>query len=177
MSLKESVDESVSWARQRLEKLRLRYMDAIQEAERQGEGRLNEIKRQVEQLGPSLRHLVDEQVESLQSKLDEVNQRLADEAVPEERKSRVGRLALERKAASAAQMATSVVRSRTQSKASQSSTTNTSKKSASAKAASGARGKKGENSSKASASTKPKRPAKSSRQGARKSGRSTGKDA
>lgn len=118
MSLKESVEESVGWARQRLEKIRLRYMEAIHEAERQGGSRLGEIKRQVEQLGPGLRHLVDEQVEALQHKLDEINQRLAEEALPEERKSRVGRLELERKAASAAKLASSVVRSRTRSKVS-----------------------------------------------------------
>ncbi|BES72005.1 hypothetical protein RE428_30230 [Marinobacter nanhaiticus D15-8W] len=118
MSLIDSVEASVGRARQRLAKLRLRYMDAIHQAERHGGSRLEEIKRQFEQLGPELWQRVDGQVEALQNKLDELNQRLAEEAVPEERKSRVGRLDLERKAASAAKLAGSVVRSRTRAKVS-----------------------------------------------------------
>lgn len=110
MSLKDSMGESAHWARRRLEELRRRYMDALGEAEHLGEERLDELKQLVDRLGPSLRGLVDERMTALQTKLDELNQRLAEEAVPEERKTSVGRLALDKKAASAARKASNTVK-------------------------------------------------------------------
>ncbi|WP_162628864.1 MULTISPECIES: hypothetical protein [Marinobacter] len=71
--------------------------------------RVEWARRRLERLAPSLRERVGEQVQSLQTRLDDLNRRLAEEAVPEERKSSVGRLALERKAASAARRASQMV--------------------------------------------------------------------
>lgn len=163
MSLKDSVGESIGWARRRLDKLRRNYMDVIHEAERQGGSRLDDIRRQVDQLGPGLRHVLDEQLDALQHKLDEINQRLAEEAVPEERKSRVGRLALERKAASAAKMASSVVRSRTRRKAL---APGTSKASTAASAKAGREGRAAQN---ADPKVKPRQTSKPGKQTSRKS--------
>ncbi|MEQ5834316.1 hypothetical protein [Marinobacter sp. NFXS9] len=97
------------WARGRLDRLRRQYLEVIHEAEHLGEERLDELRHLVDHLGPSLKSLVDERLQALQTKLDEINRRLAEEAIPDERRSSVGHLALEKKAASAVRKASSVV--------------------------------------------------------------------
>ncbi|WP_404361766.1 hypothetical protein [Marinobacter sp.] len=65
------------------------------------------VNRQIEHLAsegiPALRELIDDRLGRLRAKLDLFNRSLADRALPENRKGRVGRLALERKAKLAGQ--------------------------------------------------------------------------
>ncbi len=155
MSLRDSVEGTFSWARQRLTKIGTRYLA-----------------------------MLDEQVETIQHRLDDINQRLAEETVPEERKSRVGRLALERKAASVAHMASSVVRSRTrrtapgapESKRPAAETTGAAKNNNENKGATDKRGKNSSVRQKAARSgTQPKRSPAAGESTARRSRKSTGK--
>lgn len=53
--------------------------------------------------GPRLRHAVEEGVADARARLDRFNRSLADKALPEDRKSRIGKLELERKAELAGQ--------------------------------------------------------------------------
>ncbi|MGP4844971.1 hypothetical protein ACTXGQ_12625 [Marinobacter sp. 1Y8] len=102
MSLMDSVAGPLKWARKRLDVVRKSCEDALVAVDQNGGHRVRELQHLVEGVGSSLRQHADEQLQNVQVRLDKLNRLLAQEAVPDERKPQVGRLALDQKAASAA---------------------------------------------------------------------------
>lgn len=103
MSVKESVAGQVDKARGFVERLRQRYLKAYASAVEEGSSRLSDLTRLSDKLAPSLRDAVNERIEDLQKRLDELNRSLADKAVPRDRKAKVDRMALSEKARQAVQ--------------------------------------------------------------------------
>ncbi|MGQ7275865.1 hypothetical protein [Marinobacter sp. V034] len=102
MSLMDSVAGPLHWARKRLDVVRKSCEEALVLADQNGGHRVRELQHLLEGVSLSLRQHADEQLQNVQIRLDKLNRLLAQEAVPDERKSQVGRLALDQKAASAA---------------------------------------------------------------------------
>lgn len=110
MSFMDSVAGPFQRARKRLDVVRKSCEETLVAVDQTSGYRVRELQHLVVGVGSSLLQHADEQLQSVQVRLDKLNRLLAQEAVPEERKSQVGRLALDQKAASAAARSGRVLR-------------------------------------------------------------------
>ena len=96
-------------AKSQLDRLRNQSLSLYSKVLETGNERLDDLLRLSGLLGPGVRGLLEGRVERLQARLDELNQSLAQHAVPVDRKHRVGRMALDSKARQAGQVGLRVV--------------------------------------------------------------------
>ncbi|MFE8073263.1 hypothetical protein QQM79_19555 [Marinobacteraceae bacterium S3BR75-40.1] len=93
MSLKDSMETRLEAARMRVEEIRGRYFSVSAKVVEQGSDRLAGLTRLTGLLGPDLRETINQRISDVQSWLDELNQSLAEKAIPADRRAKVGQLA------------------------------------------------------------------------------------
>ncbi len=109
MPILKTFNEQTEHARHSLGRFRQRYLGLYSKALEAGSGRLEDLLRLSESVSPRIRDLLEGRVSRLQAQLDELNQSLAQRAVPLDRKARVGRMSLDDKARRAGQAGLRVV--------------------------------------------------------------------
>lgn len=109
MPIFKALSERAEQALGRVERARDHYLTLYSRALEAGTERLDDLLKWGDAVSPRLRVLLEGRVEQLQHHLDDLNQSLAQRAVPVDRKARVGRLSLDTKARQAGQPGLRVV--------------------------------------------------------------------